>query len=66
MTLITMSPKEMIVDGYKYYKVFADLEADILASGGLDTERVFNLENAISDMLSDLKEFDDQLETRCV
>ena len=62
----SVSPKEMIIDGYKYYKVFADLEADILASGGLDTERVFNLENAISNMLSDLKEFDDQLETRCV
>ena len=46
----------------KYYKIFSGLEADILASGGLDTERVFTLEAAISDMLLDLEEFNDQLE----
>ena len=61
----SVTPKEMIIDGYKYYKIHADREADILAAGGLDTERVFTLENAISDMLSDLKALDDQLETRC-
>ena len=62
----SVTPKEMIVDGYKYYKIHADREADILAAGGLDTKRVFTMEDAISDMLSDLKKFDDQLETRRV
>ena len=62
----TVTPKEMITNGYKYYKILTDREADVLAAGGLDTERVFTMEDAISDMLSDLKEFDDQLETRCV
>ena len=53
----------MIVDGYKYYKILVDREADVLAAGGVDTERVFALEDAISSMLLDLKEFDDQLES---
>jgi hypothetical protein len=58
-----VSPKEMIVDGYKYYKVLVDREADVLAAGGVDTERVFTLEDAISSMLLDLKKYDDQLES---
>ena len=62
----SVTPKEMITNGYKYYKILADREAGVLAAGGLDTERVFTLEDAISNMLSDLKEFDDQLEVRCV
>ncbi len=60
----SVTPRQMIIDGYKYYKVFADREADVLAAGGLDTERVFTMETAISDMLKDLKRFDDQLEIR--
>jgi hypothetical protein len=61
--VVDVSPKQMIVDGYKYYKILVDREVDVLAAGGVDTERVFVLEDAISSMLLDLKEFDDQLES---
>ena len=52
--------------GYRYCKSQLDNERDVLAAGGVDTALVDTLSTAISDMLSDLKEFDDQLETRCV
>ena len=61
-----VSPKALIMGGYRYYKAQLDNECDVLAAGGVDTDRVDTLNAAISDMLSDLKEFDDQLETRRV
>ena len=61
-----VSPKALIMGGYRYCKAQLDNERDVLAAGGVDAARVDTLEDAISNMLSDLKEFDDQLETRCV
>ena len=61
--MVSVSPKQMILDGYKYFKILADREADVLSAGGLDVAHVFTLEDAISDMLLDLEKFDDDLET---
>lgn len=61
-----VSPKALIMGGYRYCKSQLDNERDVLAAGDVDTAQVDTLDSAISNMLSDLKEFDDQLETRRV
>lgn len=61
-----VSPKGLIMGGYRYYTAQLDKERNVLAAGGENTEHVDMLKLKSSEMLSDLKAFDDQLETRCV
>jgi len=58
----TVTPKEMILNGFKYYKAQLDQEADILSAGGLDTDHISYTDQQIINMLEDIKTFDNNLE----
>ena len=55
------SPKQLIMDGYKFYVEQADKEIDILAAGGISTECVDALTAKIKQMLESLKHQNEDL-----
>ena len=57
-----VSPKEMIMGGYRYAGAQLNKERDVLAAGGVSTEHVDMLSLKIKEMLSDLSSLDDNLQ----
>ena len=62
-TFAEVSPKGLVMGGYRYYKAQLDNERDILSSGDVNTERVDILGLKITEMLDSLKELDDNLQS---
>jgi len=57
-----LSPKEIIMGGYRYSTIQLDNERDVLAAGGVNTDHVNILDLKIKEMLSHLESFDDNLQ----
>tara|TARA_A100000164_G_scaffold370250_1_gene396037 strand:- start:108 stop:608 length:501 start_codon:yes stop_codon:yes gene_type:complete len=60
----SVTPKEMILDGFKYYKAQLNQEMDILAAGDVDTNHLTHTDEKIMLMLKDVENFDDNLMER--
>ena len=57
-----VSPKGLIMGGYRYCKAQLDNERDVLAAGGVDTDRVDMLSLKITEMLKNIQDLDDNLQ----
>ena len=60
----SVTPKEMILNGFKYYKVQLNQEMDILAAGDVDTGHITHTDEKIMLMLNDIENLDDNLMER--
>ena len=57
----SVTPKQMILDGFSYYEAQLNQEADILSAGGLNTDHIDAHQQKIVDMLNHLKSCNDNL-----
>ena len=57
----SVTPKQMILDGFSYYEAQLNQEADILSAGGLSTDHIDAHQQKIVDMLNHLKSCNDNL-----
>lgn len=57
-----VSPKQMIIDGFKYFEALLDKERDILSAGDVDISHTDRMEEAIRTMLLSLSDYDDNLD----
>ena len=57
----SVSPKEMILNGFKFYKVQLNQELDILSAGDVNTDHLTHTDKKIILMLDDVENFDDNL-----
>ena len=60
----SVTPKEMILNGFRYYKAQLNQEIDILSAGDVDTNHLTHTDEKIMLMLNDVKNFDDNLMER--
>lgn len=60
----TVTPKEMIINGFKYYKAQLNQETDILSAGDVSTDHLTYTDKKIMLMLADVENFDDNLKER--
>ena len=60
----TVTPKEMILNGFRYYKAQMDQEMDILSAGDVNTDHITYTDEKITAMLNDIENFDDNLMER--
>jgi hypothetical protein len=57
-----VTPKDLIMGGYRYYKAQLSNEKDILSAGDVCSDRVDMLELKITEMLDNLKTLDNNLQ----
>lgn len=57
----SVTPKQMILDGFRYFEAQLSQEADILSAGDLNTDHIDAHQQKIVDMLNHLKSCNDNL-----
>ena len=62
LVLTYISPKQIILRGFEFYKHLMDKERDILSAGGISTDHLGVDMKDVVDMLKDLESFTESLE----